>query len=541
MYAQECVHLKRKFEQPWALECLSAGTNKCVTDKAIDISGGSDTFCVLLQSGRVRCWGATGAKLGVGTNAGSNVAAPPVAGLSDAVNVSVGLGGVCAVRATGAVVCWGDPLSSGTSTTSAVAVAGITNAKQISVGYQHVCVRTADSKVLCWGQNSYGQLGNGTTNPSSTPIEMPNAADTQTVAASIFATCIRRTSGQVSCVGRALDNGQTTDVSTVSDLSGVSAATSLTSHGMLYYGALYGWFCAAAGNGALTCWGNGAGGNFQARPVSGVGQVLAAVSDGMSYWAIQQDHSLWALGANSKGQLGDGTFSEATLHTTPQLVHVATTLGGVVAVAVASNYTLSASCLLRENGSVSCAGSTEVGSILGDGQFTPPANRTPYVPVVGILPAASEDGQCFDGVDNDGNGLTDLDDPACAQDLGSATGTGVATVPFAGIFGNYLSESCNTGTGNFGGPDAMLTWTAPSGGTYQFDTSGSSFDTVLAAYKGNPQTAAELACNDNDATMLNGASSIQVKVITGDKLTIVVDSKTNPAATDSFNLNITKQ
>ena len=72
-------------------------------------------------------------------------------------------------------------------------------------------------------------------------------------------------------------------------------------------------------------------------------------------------------------------------------------------------------------------------------------------------------------------------------------------------------------------------------------TSGSSLDTVLAAYKGNPQTAAELACNDNDPTLLNGASSIQVQVITGDKLTIVIDSKANPAATDSLNLNITKQ
>jgi hypothetical protein len=156
---------------------------------------------------------------------------------------------------------------------------------------------------------------------------------------------------------------------------------------------------------------------------------------------------------------------------------------------------------------------------------------------------ASEDGQCFDGVDNDGNGKTDLDDPACAQDLGSATGTAVATVPFTGFFGNYLQESCNTksGTGTYGGPEAVLVWTAPSGGTYQFDTNGSSFDTVLAAFKGNPQTTAELACNDNGAGLSGNASAIQVQVITGDKLTLVVDSKTAPTSTASFTLNITKQ
>jgi hypothetical protein len=161
------------------------------------------------------------------------------------------------------------------------------------------------------------------------------------------------------------------------------------------------------------------------------------------------------------------------------------------------------------------------------------------VPVVGILPVASEDGQCYDGVDNDGDGKTDLDDSDCAQDLGSATGNNVATVSFTGVFGNYLKESCNN-TG-YGGPEAVLTWTAPSGGTFQFDTTGSSFDTVLAAYKGNPLTSAELACNDDGPTLLNGASAIQVKVVAGDKLTLVVDSKAAPTGPASFTLNITKQ
>jgi hypothetical protein len=156
----------------------------------------------------------------------------------------------------------------------------------------------------------------------------------------------------------------------------------------------------------------------------------------------------------------------------------------------------------------------------------------------------SEDGQCYDGVDNDGDGKTDLDDPDCAQDLGTTTGSSVATISFRGVFGNYLQESCNVNTyvnGNFGGPEAVLVWTAPSGGTYQFDTNGSSFDTVLAAYKGNPMTSPELACNDDGPSLANGASAIQVKVITGDKLTLVVDSKAAPTGPASFNLNITKQ
>jgi hypothetical protein len=268
---------------------------------------------------------------------------------------------------------------------------------------------------------------------------------------------------------------------------------------------------------------------------------------GVDYYAIQQDQTLWELGPNSFGQLGDGTFTSATVHTSPKRIHDVSPASDVVAVAVTglAGYSGNA-CLLRTDGSVSCAGQNgnSNGTALGDGQQYPQAPRAYFVPVVGILPVASEDGQCYDGVDNDGDGKTDLDDSDCAQDLGSATGNNVATGSFTGVFGNYLQESCNGTTGGYGGPEAVLTWTAPSGGTYQFDTTGSSFDTVLAAYKGNPLTAAELACNDDGAGLTGGASAIKVQVITGDKLTLVVDSKTAQSSSTtpaSFTLNITKQ
>jgi Regulator of chromosome condensation (RCC1) repeat len=520
-----------------------SGTKTCKVDKAIDISGGGNTFCALFQSGHVRCWGGSGTELGISNSSGSNVALPPVVGLDDAVQVSVGSQGTCAVRATGAVICWGNPVGTA-STYTPVAVAGISNATQVSVGYEHACVRTADTKILCWGSNSNGQFGNGLTNTSSTtPMQMSNVGDARKVAACGWATCVLGTGGQVACAGMSYENGQVTDVSTATNVPTVSDPIDLSCSAGYAYG---GYFCAVGQAGTLSCWGRdtSAGQPYAPSTVASVGQVLAAVgnaSGSLFYLAIQQDHSLWALGYNDAGQLGDGTFTTATYRTSPRLAHVSAALGGVVAVAIRNRSTVASSCLLRDDGSVSCAGG---GTALGDGQSQLAANRTPFVPVVGILPVASEDGQCFDGVDNDGNGKTDLDDPACAQDLGSATGNNVATVQFAGIFGNYLGESCNTSTygpGNFGGPEAVLTWTAPSGGTYQFDTSGSSFDTVLAAYKGNPQTAAELACNDDGATLLNGASAIQVQVITGDKLTLVVDSKAAPTTQASFTLNITKQ
>ncbi len=523
----------------------NATANQCEADKAIDISGSQDTVCALLKSGHVRCWGTNGPMLGVST--GSNVAAPPIAGLEDAVNISVGNGVACAVRATGAVVCWGSQLpGGGSSATTFSLVSGITNATQVSAG-GHACVRTADSKIWCWGTNSSGELGLGTTGTTATPTpqQMLGVTDAQSVAACGHTTCVLRKGGQVSCTGGTPENGQATATSTLNDLPAASSAVSLSCSSSVSY---YGYFCAVTQSATLVCWGYG-----QSSPASvlGVGQVISATwanslwsSRPGSYLSIQEDDTLWSVGDNTYGQLGDGTFTSATLHTTPKLIHSTLPVSNVVAVAAAVYSSSSATCLLRTDGSVSCAGlsGSSPGTALGDGQQYPQAPRAYFVPVLGILPVASEDGQCYDGIDNDGNGKTDLDDPACAQDLGSATGNAVAQVSFAGVFGNYLQESCNvkSGTTNFGGPEAVLTWTAPSGGTYQFDTNGSSFDTVLAAYKGNPQTTNELACND-DGVGLKTASSILVQVVTGDKLTLVVDSKSNPTPPASFTLNITKQ
>jgi alpha-tubulin suppressor-like RCC1 family protein len=518
----------------------TASTNQCQADKAIDISGSYDTFCALFQSGSVRCWGTNGPMLGAA--AGSNMAAPPIAGLQDAVNISVGYGTACAVRKTGAVVCWGSAPAGGEL------APGITNATQVSAG-PHTCVRTADSKVLCWGTNSSGELGLGTTGTTatSTPQMMFGVTDAQNVAACGAATCILRKGGQVSCTGAGALNGQAGNTSTTADLPAVSSAVSLSCWG---YSSTNGTFWAVTQNATLVTWGDG-----QASPgnLLGVGQVLSAARVGTYLsssftLAIQQDNTLWAVGDNSAGQLGDGTFTSATVHTIPRLIHKASAVSNVVAIAVAAYASNAGSigCLLRTDGSISCAGQIyrAGGPALGDGQHYPQAPRAYFVPVVGILPVASEDGQCYDGVDNDGDGKTDLDDSDCAQDLGTTTGSAVATVSFTGVFGNYLQESCNGTPGGYGGPEAVLTWTAPSSGTYQFDTSGSTFDTVLAAYKGNPQTAAELACNDDGTGLLNGASAIQVQVVTGDKLTLVVDSKTTQSSSTtpaSFTLNITKQ
>jgi hypothetical protein len=247
----------------------------------------------------------------------------------------------------------------------------------------------------------------------------------------------------------------------MADISGLTTADSLscsTSAGTGISGGA-GNFCAVTQMGTVICWSSSA-----PAAVSGLGQATKAIWSGSNfnnYFAVQGDGSVWELGDNSFGQLGDGSFTSATVHTNPRLIHYASPVSHVVAMAVNNLdfFGYQTMCLLRADGSVICAGQSQGGasggSTLGDGQQYPQAPRAIFVPVVGIIPVASEDGQCYDGVDNDGDGKTDLDDSDCAQDLGSATGPSVATVSFAGLFGNYLQESCNTKADitNYGGPE----------------------------------------------------------------------------------------
>src|SRR4029077_3394296 len=77
--------------------------------------------------------------------------------------VSVGLG-VCGVTTGGAAYCWG-----GASSTPVAVSGGLTFAA-VSAGYDNECGVTTAGAAYCWGDNTYGELGNGTTNPSLTPV-----------------------------------------------------------------------------------------------------------------------------------------------------------------------------------------------------------------------------------------------------------------------------------------------------------------------------------------------------------------------------------
>lgn len=178
-----------------ATEILASYMGACarIAGGALDCWGwpaGNDHTCEVLIDATVECRGInTFGQLGNGTTGPPAYLNPPVlvSGITNAAAVTVGNIHSCATLTTGAVRCWGyngeptedDPepahqgqLGNGTTigSTTPVAVTGIMDAVSIDAGENHTCVVTTVGGIRCWGYGYYGQLGSGTTANGLTPV-----------------------------------------------------------------------------------------------------------------------------------------------------------------------------------------------------------------------------------------------------------------------------------------------------------------------------------------------------------------------------------
>lgn len=186
------------------------------------------------------------------------------------------------------------------------------NPPAIASGDAHVCAVTANQTVVCWGINRYGQLGNGKTADSETPVEVSGLSHVAALAAGDGHTCAAMTTGQVKCWGRN-DQAQLGDLSKRSSsrpvLTSVGPATQIAA-GRNHT-------CARLINGAVVCWGDnrtnqtGVQRSSLAKAslpvdVPNVTQAISVAAGDEHSCAVQEGGQLLCWGDDHYGQLGHG-------------------------------------------------------------------------------------------------------------------------------------------------------------------------------------------------------------------------------------------
>ena len=215
-------------EHPSEAPAVNLGPGR--TARAV-AAGGFHT-CALLDNGAVRCWGYGGeGRLGYGKVADigrTQDATPDTVGpvnLGDgrtATAITAGQGHTCVILDTGAVRCWGASASGrlGYGNSSDVGddeqpglVAPVDlgvgrTAKAIHAGQEHTCAVLDNGDVRCWGYGAFGQLGYGNgaaigdneTPGSVAPVALGRAAIA--ISGGLQHSCARLDDGSVRCWGR---------------------------------------------------------------------------------------------------------------------------------------------------------------------------------------------------------------------------------------------------------------------------------------------------------------------------------------------------
>jgi alpha-tubulin suppressor-like RCC1 family protein len=207
-----------------------------------------------------------------------------------------------------------------------VPAAGGLMLRALTAGSFHACGLTLEGTVYCWGDNGFGQLGEGTIEPS--PIPLPVASDLQYVELSggeSYA-CARTVEGVAQCWG-VLPWGALLEQTTGRDNKLFIPSRPAPVEGVvpLFRSISVGYevACALEGSGRAHCWGDNLYGQMgqdgtgpyrlNPEPILGEHTFRTIIAGYQRVCGLAKEGRAFCWGRNDQGQLGDGTTLDRAL------------------------------------------------------------------------------------------------------------------------------------------------------------------------------------------------------------------------------------
>ena len=303
----------------------------------IQVSSGQSHSCALKHSGEVKCWGwGNYGELGNGSKIQKQNPATVIAAegssdsLSGMVQISSGGKHTCALTKSGGVKCWGDgtsgQLGNGSydtisSPVDVIAAEGSSDSLfgmvQISSGGDHTCALTTSQKVVCWGDRNYGQLGLGVSNANSAaPVMLPSLSGIVQISSGGKHTCALSHVGTIACWGRG-DSGQLgngvsqTSTTPVTVIETQGSAVPLS--GVLQIAVGDAHACALMLSGEVKCWGSGNHGRLGDDSKAGKAYPVTVVSSEGSSTPLKVEGQNLSFTCPASGNCARDDFSSIAL------------------------------------------------------------------------------------------------------------------------------------------------------------------------------------------------------------------------------------